>query len=233
VKGVFGGHVSLSVSAAARVTKIPAGARMEDAAMFILPRVGLNAVSMAGINEQDRVVIVGQGLIGQFFGQFARARGALVITAEPSELRARLSRLYVTEHVINPLKEDLAARVNEITAGKGATVVVEATASKANIASTAKLLRSRGRMVFLSWYPGEIALDYHTFHAAEATAFFPMGAGDSQTSRAVLDCMASGRLVVGENLTDLLPYTKACEGYQRIIDGDRSIMGMVFDWRGA
>ena len=88
-------------------------------------------------------------------------------------------------------------------------------------------------MIFLSWYPGEITLDYSHFHNWEATAFFPMGCGNQETVQAVLGGMSRGVIRVGRNITHVYNHDKACEGFARICDGDRSIVGMVVDWRNA
>lgn len=233
INSIWGGHTSVQVVQAAGTVKIPEGTAMTDASMHILPRVGLNAVSMAGITEQDTVLITGQGLIGQFFGQFARARGAKVITVEPDKLRAELSRKYVTEYVLDPNKDDIGAEIDKITHGAGPTVVVEATASSKLIHNSTQFLREYGKMVFLSWYPGSIEIDFAHFHNNTITTYFPMGAGNNATTRAVLTGMKHGTVIIGDNLTDIYPFTEACDGYRRLATGDRSVMGMVIDWRNA
>jgi bacteriochlorophyllide a dehydrogenase len=232
ITSIWGGHMSHHVIAANAILPVPDGVAMREAAMFILPAVGLNAVTMSGITEHDTVLIQGQGLIGQFFGQFARARGATVITVEPDASRANLSKQYVTPHALTPT-DDVSAAIDEITNGKGATIVVEATGNKSLIKLATCHLRPHGKMVFLGWYPEEIAIDYHHFHANSVTAYFPMGAGDADTFRAVLDSLARGTLIMGDNLTDELPLDKVFEGYKRIVNGDRSIMGMVVNWRNT
>jgi 2-desacetyl-2-hydroxyethyl bacteriochlorophyllide A dehydrogenase len=231
VNSIWGGHSSMQVVSQDTALKLPAGARPEEAALFILPSVGLNAVTMAGVTENDTVLIQGQGLIGQFFGQWCVNRGAKVIAIEPAPDRAALSRKYVSENVLSPSDPELEKKIAELTGGKGPSVVTEATASAKLIPNATKFLSMDGKMVFLSWYPGNISLDFAHFHNQQVTACFPMGAGDVNTWRAVLQCLASGALKIGDNLSDLLDYTEACAGYERLIAGDRSVMGMVFDWR--
>ena len=233
VRSVWGAHASRIVTKANDLVRLPEGVKPEESSMYVLPNVGLNGTRIAGVTEQDVVLIQGQGLIGQFCGQWSRCRGARIIAIEPNPVRAALSRKYVTPHVLDP-KEDLVARVKELTDGKGPSVVVEATASPKLIASATRFLRWQSRMVFLSWYPGEIRLDFHHhFHAHEITALFPVGKGNLETTRATLEGFASGAIIMGDNITDVLPYAKACDGYRRIIDGDRSVVGMVVDWRGV
>lgn len=233
VNSVWGGHSSMQVVRAGSCTKVPDGVDMRFAAMFVMPGVGLNAINMAGVKMTDTVLIQGQGLIGQLCGQWCRNRGARVITIEPDATRRELSRQYVTEQVIDPVNEDVAARLNELTAGAGPTVVVEATASAQLIGSATQYLRRENKMVFLSWYPDDITLTFAHFHNYQITAFFPTGNGGPPATRAALEAFRNGSIRMEDNITDVVGHEDACAGYRRIIDGDRSIMGMVVDWSGA
>ena len=233
INSVWGGHCACHVAPAARVVKIPAGVEMREAALHVMPSVGLNAVNMVGVGYLDTVAIQGQGLIGQFFGQWCRNRGARVIAIEPDPARAALSRKYVTEDVIDPSNEDVPARVKELSGGAGPSVVVEATASPRLIDNATRLLSPGGKMVFLSWYPDKIDLRFADFHNRQVTAFFPCGYGGMLSARPVLAALACGSLRMADNITHVCPYDRAPEGYRRIIEGDRSIMGMAVDWRDA
>lgn len=231
VNSVWGGHCSIQTASAARATPIPEGVDMKEAAMFVMPGVGLNAISMANVVHTDRVLILGQGLIGQFFGQWCRNRGAVVIVAEPDATRRELARKYVTDHVLDPGKDGWENAVTDIVGRQGPSVVVEATGSPRLIGQATPFIARGGKMVFLSWYPGEITLDFAHFHNYQATAFFPTSAGGPEAARATLAGLARGAITMGENLSHVVPAEEACDGYRRIIDGDRSIMGMVIDWR--
>lgn len=231
VKAVWGGQCARHVANSAYMVKIPEGCDMKLAAFYVMPRVGLNAISMANVVDGDAVLISGQGLIGQYFGQWCRNRGAKVITIEPDAIRADLSRKLVTEHVLNPFEDDLDAKVAELTGGEGPDVVAEATANAALISQATRFLRMDSKMVFLSWYPGEITLDFSHFHNNAATAYFPMGSGDRKTCEGALGAIAAGAISVEENVTDVYPAERATDAYQRIIDGDGALQGVAIDWR--
>ncbi len=230
---VWGGHSSRQVVRTASAAKVPEGCSSREAAMFVLPGVGLNAVDMAGIAMADTVLIQGQGLIGQFCGQWCRNRGARVIALEPDPVRRALSRRYVTQYALDPGEANVERMVAEITEGKGPSVVIEATGAKWLIDSATRFLRRGSKMVFLSWYPAEITLDFAHFHNHQVTAFFPTGSGGATATRATLAALANGNITMGENLTHVCPYHNAPEGYRRIIEGDGSVVGMVIDWQGA
>ena len=127
----------------------------------------------------------------------------------------------------------VARKVSAATDGRGPDVVVEATASAKLIGAATAFLRSRSRMVFLSWYPGHVEIDFSHFHNNAVIAYFPTGSGDMDTAREFLSALAAGEVVVGDNLTDIVPWRESCAAYQRLIAGDRSVLGMVVDWAGS
>ena len=233
ISSIWGGHTSRSVIAAERALRLPEGVDPKEAALHVLPRVGLNAMKMAGIAAGETVLISGQGMIGQCFGQFAKRAGARVLAIEPDARRAALSRQYAAVEVFDPFDADLARKVSAATDGRGPDVVVEATASAKLIGAATAFLRSRSRMVFLSWYPGHVEIDFSHFHNNAVIAYFPTGSGDMDTAREFLSALAAGEVVVGDNLTDIVPWRESCAAYQRLIAGDRSVLGMVVDWAGS
>ncbi len=81
-----------------------------------------------GIRPGDRAVILGGGPIGLAACAILKRAGASqVIISEPSEERARVALQIGADYAINPLKEDFAERVLEITEGMGADLFMEAT----------------------------------------------------------------------------------------------------------
>ena len=231
INSVWGAQASLQVLAEANCHKIPEGVAMKQAAIFVLPGVGLNAASMAEISEQDTVLISGQGLIGNFFGQWCRARGAKVITIEPDSVRADISRQYVTEHVLNPFDDNLEKQIAEISGGK-VNVVVEATANKNLISNASRFLNMSmdSKMVFLSWYEGDITLPYADFHNNQVKAYFPTGGGNEITQRAVLEGFASGCLKADAMIKTVSP-TEALGVYKKVCAGDNSLLAITINWK--
>lgn len=81
-----------------------------------------------GIRPGDNVVICGGGPVGLAAAAILKRQGAArVILSEPEEARAELGLKMGADDVINPLKEDFAERVLEITDGYGAALYLEAT----------------------------------------------------------------------------------------------------------
>jgi threonine dehydrogenase-like Zn-dependent dehydrogenase len=81
-----------------------------------------------GIRPGDRVVILGGGPVGiAACAILKRAGASKVIISETQEERAKMALKLGADVHINPLKEDFADRVLEITEGMGADMFMEAT----------------------------------------------------------------------------------------------------------
>lgn len=91
----------------------------------------------------------GTGGVGSMVVQMARAAGAKVITTVGSEEKAWQCRSWGADGVINYKKEDVAARVKELTGGHGVNVWYE-TQREPDFVKTVDLLARRGRMVVMA-----------------------------------------------------------------------------------
>ena len=81
-----------------------------------------------GIRPGHNVLILGGGPIGAAACAILRKAGATsVILSEPSESRRKMAFELGATHCINPLKENVADKVLEITKGAGADLILEAT----------------------------------------------------------------------------------------------------------
>lgn len=81
-----------------------------------------------GIRPGDRVVILGGGPVGLAACAILKRAGASkVIISETQEDRGKMALKLGADYHINPLKEDFAERVLEITNGMGADLFMEAT----------------------------------------------------------------------------------------------------------
>ena len=105
------------------------------------------AVRLAGA-EPGRVLLVagGAGAVGHYAIQFARARGATVLTTISSDAKAAHARAAGASSAIDRHTEDVAERVRALTDGAGAHAVVEVDIN-ANARLLPGVLRPFGRAV--------------------------------------------------------------------------------------
>jgi NADPH2:quinone reductase len=111
-----------------RVVKLPDGITDDQAAAMMLK--GLTAHYLLRrtyrVKKGDAIVVhAAAGGVGLILVQWARHLGATVIAVVGSDAKAELVRRHGAQHVIVTPREDLVARVKEITNGKGVPVVYD------------------------------------------------------------------------------------------------------------
>lgn len=95
------------------------------------------------------------GGVGLIVSQWAKLMGVTVIGTVSSEDKARVAREHGTTHVIDYSREDVAARVRELTDGKGVNAVFDSVGKTTFNASLDSLAR-RGLMVCVGTASGPI-----------------------------------------------------------------------------
>ncbi|HEX7760674.1 MAG TPA: quinone oxidoreductase [Caulobacteraceae bacterium] len=147
--GVTGAYAEAAAIPAARAVKIPDGVSSEIAAASLLK--GMTAEFLlrrcypvkAG---QTILTHAAAGGVGAILVQWAKALGVTVIGTVGSEEKAALAKAHGCDHVILYRTEDVAARVKEITGGKGVPVVYDSVGKDTFEMSLASLAR-RGMFV--------------------------------------------------------------------------------------
>ncbi|PVM82412.1 quinone oxidoreductase family protein [Caulobacter endophyticus] len=147
--GTMGAYAQASVVPADRAVKAPERVELEVAAAALLK--GMTAeflVRRCFPVQAGQTVLVhaAAGGVGQILVQWIKALGASVIATVGSEAKAQIVRDLGADHVILYDREDVAARVDEITGGAGVPVVFDGV-GKDTFQGSLKSLGRRGVLV--------------------------------------------------------------------------------------
>jgi len=214
------------------VEKVPVGLAGEEASLAGLAAVACRGIDMAAICSEDRVVVVGQGVIGHAAAQICRLRGARVLTADTMPSRVELSRRYAADVAVNSLEEDLAGRIAEFTEGRGADVVIDTSGSTKMIQQEVEFLKLYGKLVFQGWYPPPNTLDLHRMQLKFAQAVFPCGHSGDAVARC-MRWMKEGLLRLQPLITHRFRPEQAAEAYDLVLNRPQETMGIIFNWEAA
>lgn len=108
------------------------------------------------VKQGDEILLhAAAGGVGLILGQWAKSLGATVIGTAGSEAKAELARAHSSDHVILYDREDLAARVKELTEGRGVAVAYDSVGKDTFEASLASLKR-RGTLVLFGNASGPV-----------------------------------------------------------------------------
>jgi L-iditol 2-dehydrogenase len=105
------------------------------------------AMRADNLNASDTAVVFGAGPIGLSCVAVASTLGARVIAAEPNASRADLARRLGAEEVVDPTADGFLDTVMELTHGRGADVVLEASGQPAAMAATLEVAGFNARLV--------------------------------------------------------------------------------------
>ena len=141
-----------------------AGALIEPLACCI------RGLKNAGTGFNDVVLIVGAGPIGLMHMQLAKIAGAKqVIVSEPNPMRRQIALELGADKAVDPVTEDLAGIISDVTGGLGADVIVMAIGVPALVNSTLKLCRRGGTVNLFAGFAGtgECTIEVNTIHYNE------------------------------------------------------------------
>jgi len=147
-KRPFGTAAEYIALPAAQAVKLPDNVSFEVGACLGIPAMtAYHAVVLAETKKGDTVLVTGgAGAVSQYVIQFAKAAGATVIATISSPEKAALAREVGADHTVDYKREDVGARVMEITGGKPVDSIIDM-----DIASNAKyvsaVLKPKGSVI--------------------------------------------------------------------------------------
>jgi len=139
--------------------RLPANANFEVGACLGIPAMtAYHAIAVSGAAPGMTLLIAGgAGAVGHYAVQFAKSAGATVIATVSSPEKAAIARAAGADHAIDYKRENVGARVTDITGNRGVDAIVEL-----DVAANAKLipavLRPRGLVVVYGTGAAEAAM---------------------------------------------------------------------------
>jgi NADPH2:quinone reductase len=156
--GIPGAYAELAVAPAARLIRIPEGVTTQQAAAAILQGMTAHYLLHSAFvpRSGDKVLIhAGAGGTGLLLLQMAKRLGLHVITTVSTDEKAALARGAGADDVILYTREDLVARVKEISGGAGLPVVYDSV-GKSTFEQSLQCLRPRGTLVLFGGASGAV-----------------------------------------------------------------------------
>jgi 2-desacetyl-2-hydroxyethyl bacteriochlorophyllide A dehydrogenase len=128
--------------------KLPATMQSEVGALAEPAAVAVRAVRTGGVKSGDTVAIVGGGTIGLLCLQVANLAGASrVYVVEPHKNRRQIASALGAQQAIDPTSVNVQNALMDLTAGKGADVVLECGGNPDTMSLAPTLARSQGTVV--------------------------------------------------------------------------------------
>lgn len=137
--------------------------------------VAVHAIDRITVAEKDTLVILGSGTIGLLALVAAREAGYKnIICTDLQEFNLEMALKQGAKLALNPLKEDVVARVKEFTGGRGADVALIAADAKVVVDQASAMVRKRGEVGIIAMITEKIPVYTYSFIFNEQTLFGAM-----------------------------------------------------------
>jgi L-iditol 2-dehydrogenase len=204
---------------------IPEGVGFDEASAAEPLACAINAQELLGIEEGDTVVVFGAGPIGCMHIRLARgAHGAgkvYLVDVNADRLKMSADAVHPDE-TINGAEVDVVERVMELTGGRGADVVITATAANITQEQAISMAARNGRISFFGGLPKTnptITCDSNLVHYRQLHIHGANGSAPAHNKRA-LEYIANGQVPVKDLITERIPLERVVDAFSIVEKGE-------------
>lgn len=141
---------------------LPDEIRMDHAALIEPLAVACHDVRLSALKKGEDVLVIGGGPIGVLVAMVARDAGGNVVISEVNENRIAIAQKLGFD-TINPVSEDLPAKINERTGNKGAEVVFEVSGTQPGADAMTACAATKARIVMVAIHAQKPTIDMFQF----------------------------------------------------------------------
>ncbi len=255
--GGFGFHAEQGFVWKHSFAKIPDGLSPLEAATTNVGLTAFHAMRRAVLQPGETAVVLGLGMVGQITAQLVGMVGGQVIGVDLHEYRLAKARALGAAATASGTDDEVAAAVDEFTAGRGADAVFVATSARIRgpASLAVRLVREGGRLLFIGrviWdlTPTHPDADPHT---KEINIHWVNGRGpgsrerdylrgetdypdrfvrwdQEQNLQALLALQAAGKVRVDPLLTHRFPFDQAPEAAEVAINLPAEALGVALEY---
>lgn len=203
---------------------IPDGVGYDEASAAEPLACAINAQELLGIEQGDTVVVFGAGPIGCMHIRLVRGvygAGRVFLVDVNADRLAMSADAVHPDEVIDASKVDVVERVLELTDGRGADVVITATAANVTQEQAISMAARNGRISFFGGLPKTdpfIRCDSNLVHYRQLHLHGANGSAPEHNKRA-LAYIAGGQVPVADLITEHVPLERVLDAFAIVEKG--------------
>jgi len=170
--------------------------------------VGFHAAARGRVSAGEMVAVFGCGGVGLGAVAGAAFRGATVIGIDLDDAKLATARKAGASHVINTKRDDLRARILELTYGRGPDVMIEAIGLPQTFRAAVEEVAFTGRVVYIGYAKEHVAYETRLFVQRELDILGSRNALP-EDFREVIRLLEAGRFPVEDAVTHVVPIDAA------------------------
>ena len=206
------------------LNRIPDNVGFDEASAAEPLACAINAQRLLGIEAGDVVVVFGAGPIGCMHIRVARGvhgAGQVYLVDVNAERLAMSAEVARPDGTIDASQVDVVERVLELTGGRGADVIITATAAKVAQTQAVAMAARNGRISFfggLAKNDPVIELDSNVVHYRQLHIHGANGSAPEHNKRA-LEYISTGQVPVKDLITHHVPLENVLEAFDLVRSG--------------
>ncbi|MCL1992171.1 MAG: alcohol dehydrogenase catalytic domain-containing protein [Spirochaetes bacterium] len=229
VRGVHtdGGYREYITADQSAMHILPKTLSFTDAVMIEPMSIAFQACSRAGVKKEDTVFVLGAGALGKSIIRALLLSGATIIVADVEDKRLEEAASLGVKHLINSKKEDLAARLQELTKW-GPSVSIDAAGFAGSLPLLTDVTCNAGRIITMAFLSEPSQVQQLKITAKEL---------DIRGSRLqnnkfeeVIAAYNAGNISLEGAVSHVVPFSDALKAFEMIDSGDPNIKKIVFSF---
>jgi alcohol dehydrogenase len=201
----------------------------EQSALVETLAIGCHAIDRANVTDKDTVLVIGSGPIGLSAIEFARVAGARVIVADLSQTRLDFvtNKMGVTDTIQFDGSEADIEKLEAMTEGRRADVVVDATGNHHSMRRAMEMAAFGGRVVYVGITQQDLQFPHAPFlHRRELTILASRNALTRDFSR-IIQLIESGVIDTDPWITHHAKFEEVIESFPAWTDPESGVVKAV------
>jgi threonine dehydrogenase-like Zn-dependent dehydrogenase len=192
--------------------------------------VGFHAVARGRVDSQDIVAVLGCGIVGLGAVAAAVNRHATVIAIDLDDAKLEIARKIGVLNTINPSKEDLHQRLQEITNGDGPDVIIEAVGSPSTYRSAVEEVAFLGRVVCIGYAKAPVEFNTSLFVQKEIEILGSRNCVGKSDFPEVLSYLEAKKFPVDDVISKVISIDEAPETLKSWAENPQGIIKIMIDF---
>ncbi len=192
--------------------------------------VGFHAVARGRVDSQDLVAVLGCGIVGLGAVAAAVNRHATVIAIDLDDAKLAIARKIGVSNTINPSKEDLHQRLQEITNGDGPDVIIEAVGSPSTYRSAVEEVAFLGRVVCIGYAKAPVEFNTSLFVQKEIEILGSRNCVGKSDFPEVLAYLEARKFPVEEVISKVISIDEGPETLKSWAENPQGIIKIMIDF---
>ena len=206
---------------------VPADMPIQHAALIEPYASSFHCVDRAQVKTTDVVVQSGVGTLGLgMVGALRQANPKLLIVLDMNDARLEKAKEFGADLVMNPGKEDVVAKIKELTGGYGCDIYIEASGHPSSVQQGLDCIRKMGRFVEFSVFGQPVTVDWSIISDRKELDLLGVHLSPFCYDT-VIEWIGNGKLPTDGVVTHKFPLEKWEEGFHIAKTGENGALKVV------